>query len=289
MRGRTGVKKLFYLLALLPLCAYARNPATVGPVKTCPNLAMGRPGAKLPGNTLIARRGYACLHSARYKAPLWVCYRLTSQDLKRPVPRKDSFQPDPDLEPGYRAELYDYRGSGFDRGHMANNRDMSRDCKTQAESFYLSNIVPQNPANNQLFWKALEDRFRDYVNAYGSLFIITGVIFSKPLPPGSGKLPLTIGEDHVRVPTWLFKIAVRKLSNGHYAALAIEVPNRPIAGVSEDYQDAMTRALTSIDRIEKDTGLDFLNALTLAEQTRIESKRAPKLWQVSVGMAKHRK
>jgi endonuclease G, mitochondrial len=148
-------------------------------------------------------------------------------------------------------------------------------------SFYLFNIVPQTPANNQTFWKAVEERFRDYVNAYGSLFIITGAIFDKPLPQTGQMLPSTIGKDCVGVPTWLFKIALRELPDGHYETLAIEVPNLSIPSASKDYCDAMTQALISIDAIEKDTGLDFLNALPVAEQERIESKAAARLWTVS--------
>ena len=49
------------------------------------------------------------------------------------------------------------------------------------------------------------------------------------------------------------------------------------------FENAMTRALTSIDTIEADTGLDFLNALPVAEQRRIESKAAKRLWPVSGG------
>jgi endonuclease G, mitochondrial len=276
--GRLSIKKLLYLLVLLPLCAYAQNPTTIGPVKTSPHLAMGRPGVGISGNTLIARRGYACLHSTTYKTPLWVSYRLTKKDLQTSVPRKDSFKADPDLELGFRAELSDYINSGFDKGHMAPNRDMTRNTKTQAESFYLSNIIPQHPANNQRFWRAVEERFREYARAHGSLFIITGVIYSKPLPPGVSPLPKTIGENQVGVPTWLFKIAVRKLPSGRHEALAIRVPNIPISAKTTNYQDALKRALVSIDIIEKDAGLDFLNALPVAEQKRIESRAAKKLW-----------
>lgn len=163
---------------------------------------------------------------------------------------------------------------------MANNKDMSRDAKTQAESFYLSNIVPQDPANNQRFWKAVEDRFRNYVNTYGSLFIITGAVFNKPLPPGGVLSKTAIGKDQVRVPTWLFKIAVRELPNHHYEALAIETPNVPIYDKATGADNVLTSMLTSIDTIEADTGMNFLNALSEAEQKRVESKPAPRLWPV---------
>ena len=156
--------KYFILLVLLlvhPILSYAQNPAEVGPVGSSPHLSMGRPGEGIVGNTIIARRGYACLHNDQRKTPMWVSYYITSQDLKKSVPRKDSFKADPNLKSGFRAEPSDYEKSGFDRGHMAPCEDMSRDSKTMEESFYLSNMVPQNPNNNQQFWKKLEGEFRN--------------------------------------------------------------------------------------------------------------------------------
>ena len=212
------MRKLLYLFIMLPICAYAQNPVTVGDVAHSKHLAMGAPGTNIPGVTLIARRGYACLHSSDYKDPLWSSYYITKENFKTSVPRNDAFQPDPNLFPGFRAELADYAGNGgkrtrFDRGHMAPCEDMSRDAKTQMESFYLSNMVPQDWKNNEVFWKHLEARFRQYVNSYGSMYIITGPIFRKPL--ANGKSPVAaIGDDHVAVPVGLFKIAVRQLPSG---------------------------------------------------------------------------
>lgn len=91
---------------------------------------------------------------------------------------------------------------------------------------------------------------------------------------------MTIGKD-VRVPTWLFKIAVRKLPNAHYDTLAIEAPNLTIYDKAASFENAMTSTLTSIDTIEADTGLDFLNDLPVTEQQRIESRAARRLWPVS--------
>jgi DNA/RNA endonuclease G (NUC1) len=41
----------------------------------------------------------------------------------------------------------------------------------------------------------------------------------------------------------------------------------------------MPQYLVSVDKVEKETGLDFLSALNLAEQKRIESSKAIGLWK----------
>ena len=80
------------------------------------------------------------------------------------------------------------------------------------------------------------------------------------------------------VPTWLFKIAVRKLSDGKYEALAFEVPNTPIDIKSSSLHATMKKRLTTIRKIEQDTGFNFLNALPQAEQDRIETAKAKDVW-----------
>ena len=68
---------------------------------------------------LLCRTGYALSHDVDHKVPDWVAYHLTRKKMKGTFPRSNDFRPDPDLEPGQRAELKDYKRSGYDRGHMA--------------------------------------------------------------------------------------------------------------------------------------------------------------------------
>jgi endonuclease G len=68
---------------------------------------------------LLCRAGYALSHDADHKVPDWVAYHLTIKKMKGTFPRSNDYRPDPDIEPGQRAELKDYKRSGYDRGHMA--------------------------------------------------------------------------------------------------------------------------------------------------------------------------
>ena len=57
------------------------------------------------------------------------------------------FQAAPNIQ--YQASDDDYKGSGFDRGHMAAAANHERNQQEMDETFYYSNIAPQNGSNNR--------------------------------------------------------------------------------------------------------------------------------------------
>jgi endonuclease G len=91
----------------------------------------------VPGNDgeLLCKKGFLLSHSAERKTPIWVIEHLTEEKASGTLPRYNKFQPDPDLEEGDRAELSDYKGSGYDRGHMAPSADMRWDQQAMEECF----------------------------------------------------------------------------------------------------------------------------------------------------------
>ena len=141
--------------------------------------------------------GFNVMYSGVSKTPLWSAEHLTPQRLSVKIKREDSFHEETRIPEQYRAVLADYRGSGYDRGHMSPNADMSNKV-SQADSFSLANMVPQAPKNNQQIWRELEEATRAMVTKQKQdVYVITGPTFE-------GSRLKTIGHG-VIVPTAVYK------------------------------------------------------------------------------------
>jgi DNA/RNA endonuclease G (NUC1) len=167
------------LIALVVLAPAARA------AETCPAFfADGRrpelANPKLSADAVpLCYEAFALLHSGRSRTPLYAAERLTRRSVAaaRLIDRADAFHDEERLPPAMRARLDDYLRSGFDRGHMAPAGDMPTDT-AQAESFTLANVVPQDRTMNRNVWAAIEESVRRLAVERGTLFVLTGPIFS---------------------------------------------------------------------------------------------------------------
>ena len=254
-----------FLLIVLFLSLSCTTQLTTQPdfesTQTNEHLHYGIPGID---GQLITREAYALLHDGDKKVPLWVSYHLTEEHLQGTIERTDDFRPDPDLPEGERAELADYKYSGYDRGHMAPAGDMKRSEKVMSESFYLSNMCPQEAGLNRGKWKTLEEKTRNYTLAKGESWIITGPVFMDIDGDGDKDCLEKIGTNKVWVPTHFYKIIVTK--NGDTKAISFLMPNETPEEDIEYYQ-------VTVDSIEKVTGLDFLDELPDDIENLIESQK----------------
>lgn len=143
---------------------------------------------------------FAILHSGRSKTPVFVAQRLNRQMLiqGQGIERTDRFYPEARLPATERAELDDYRGSGYSRGHMAPAGDMHT-AEAMAQSFSLANMVPQDQRQNSGPWNKIEQDTRKYImRAKGDVYVFTGPVYTARSE--------TIGAGRVRVPTYVFKL-----------------------------------------------------------------------------------
>lgn len=213
-----------------------------------------------PDYTLLCRDGYLLSHNADSKVPDWVLERLTPSRFKGPGDRdKSEFAPDDELPADGRAELADYKGSGFDRGHQAPAADMKYSQPATDESFFLSNMAPQVGIGfNRHVWAHLEDRVRGWAEHREDVIAFTGPIYGEK----------TIGANNVAVPTHFYKIMYEP---GRRRAIALILPNKKISG--NDLRDYVT----SIDEVEERTGLDFLTDIPNSVEVRVE-RNVASLW-----------
>jgi endonuclease G len=184
---------------------------------------------------LLCNEAFEVLHSGVARVPIWSAQRLDAAALSaaRAVAREDAFRADARLPPGERAEPADYARSGFDRGHMAPAADMPS-VSAQAESFLLSNMVPQVPAHNRGLWARIEAATRGLAARTGRLYVLTGIASLEERPAFVG--------GRVLVPSHVFKAVFDPGSGG---AGVWWSPNT----AAEAYE------VISLDELEARTGL----------------------------------
>jgi len=153
---------------------------------------------------------FAILHSGESKTPVFVAQRLNRASIAdADEKRTNRFFPDARLRSAERATLDDYKGSGYDRGHLAPAGDMPT-AQAMAQSFSLANMVPQASEHNRGVWaKSVEAATRKYASrATGNVYVITGPVFV----PSIAQSP-SIGRGQVRVPKYLFKLVYDEQKN----------------------------------------------------------------------------
>lgn len=207
--------------------------------RDCPHFFVGGTSPAVPDRHKLAPRAlcydaFAVFHSGVAKTPIFVAERLNKTQLNdaKAEKRTNRFFADARLPRAERAQLSDYKGSGFDRGHMAPAANMPT-AQAMAQSFSLANMVPQASANNQRSWAGIEKATRKYVmRAEGDVYVITG--------PVHGNKPETVGPGKVWVPAYLYKL-VYDATSGRAWAHWIENNNEARAGKPISYEELVRR------------------------------------------------
>lgn len=209
----------------------------------------------IAGEQILYRKAYVVSYNPSTKNPNWVAWHLTAEHADGDIPRQKDFIEDTSVsEP--RATLADYRGSGYDRGHMCPAGDNKWDSEAMYESFYLTNMCPQNSSLNSGVWNKIEMDCRAWAKRYGDIYIVCGPIYLN-------KVHETIGENNVFVPEAFFKVVL--CLNGKPKGIGIIARN----GAGQSKRDLY---YNSIDQIEKITGYDFFPSLPDDFENIVESE-----------------
>jgi endonuclease G len=211
------------------------------------------------GVTQLCFEGFTVMYSSITRTPLWSAEHLTQNRLinAESLSRKNSFHEENQLPMAQRATLADYKGSGFDRGHMSPNGDMGTRVQ-QYNSFSLANMVPQNSYNNQNPWRLLEEATRELVKQEGDAYVITGAAFR-------GNQIRKIGQ--VLVPSDVYKV--------------VYFPKRQAAGVYFAPNDASGQVdVISLAELDEKIGLDLFPDLS----TQIKKQRINMPLSTKIGL-----
>lgn len=253
-----------------------RGEVTKGPIsgiQAVPQLSGNLPtGLEIPrcahtsdSHEVHQYAGFSLCYRENYEQAEWVAYEINTAELVKEANRTDDFRPDPNISTGS-ATLADYRGSGYDRGHLAPAADLAYSTETMSESFYMSNMSPQVGGFNRGVWKELEAQVRQWAEEFGSVYVISGPVLNKTEYP-------TIGENQVAVPEYYYKVLFAPQGReGTPEMIGFLMANQK---TKEDY---LTFAV-SVDEIEALTGLDFFYNMEDDAESVLESKINLPSWQ----------
>lgn len=203
---------------------------------------------------IIEHEGYVVCYNDRLLIPDWVAWELTSDESYGRFPRSQGFAADPEWR-GMQADDSDYRGSGWTRGHMAPAGDMKWSEQSMRESFYLTNVCPQNAGLNDGSWKWVEEKCRDLARRYEKVWICCGPIVNDGCK--------TVGSSGVAVPDAFFKVVLMETDEG-YEGIGFVFRNSNERQMAED-------CCMSVDEVERITGLDFFPALKDDVEDEVEA------------------
>ena len=217
---------------------------------------------------LVDHGGFVLSYNEDWEQADWVAYILTRDHLQQQwTERDDNFREDPLVRTGS-ATVGDYRGSGYDRGHLAPFADFAWHAELADATFYLSNVSPQARQFNQGVWRELEELTRDWANRDRQLYVVTG-------PVTTEDPKFYIGRDNrVAVPRSYFKVLL-DLEDPQQKGIGFVIPN-------EISFEPLTTYATSIDEVERLTGLDFFSDLMPDDlEEEIEGVGNPDFWLFS--------
>jgi len=230
-----------------------------------PETRYGMPAA----DQILFNRHYAVGYSYYFRQAKWAL-EIVDPD-KTNVERTDNFRSDYRVPQMFRADLADYRNSGFDRGHLVASANQREVEIQNSETFLLSNMSPQHPDLNRKIWKDLEKAVRelnDKKNIYET-YVLSGPIFD------FNKIVVTIGSEDsngvtLPVPHAYFKSILTENDRGALHMWSFLIPNQASKKPLESF-----RVPTA--QVERYSGLCLWERL-VGEKIEKEKNKIRKMW-----------
>ena len=228
-------------------------------------------GAYPNAQELKVSNNYTAYYDTSTYTSMWVAYPLNSSHMGS-LARLDDWSYNPLISTSYQVNLCNSSyNDNYSRGHLIPNASRNGDSTLQAQTFYVTNSVPQIQDNfNGGIWSSLEGALQSIAKSE-EIYIVTGVAFAKEGETRS--ITSTTAKDDptksVPVPNYFYKVAMKvtKSSSGTVTAAS----TIGFWFEHKTYSDSYTNYAVSVDQIEAWTGFDFFVNLPDSIETSAEA------------------
>ena len=181
----------------------------------------------------------------------WVAFTFYDKTSEVNTKRTNAWSADPHLL-DYTNNAMDFRGSGYDRGHLVASADRLYSIPANEQTFYYSNMSPQINSFNGGIWASLENT----VQSWGKLSAIRDTLYVvKGGTIRDDQIIGTIGESKIVIPKYYFMaLLAKKGAANNSIAFWFENRAHPQPYSLKDYA-------LSVDELQELTGIDFFHNL----------------------------
>lgn len=204
--------------------------------------------------------GFRVSFNRHNRTPNWVAWELLASETDGEQSRGNNFWQDERVEGC--PSTYDYKNSGYDRGHMCPAADQKWSEKAMNDCFVMANMCPQDHSLNAGSWKTLENKERLWAQRDSAIVIVAGPVYSADNRSSIG--------GGVLVPGAFFKVLLAPYANPP-RAIGFVYPNMSSPGNMQNY-------VLTVDEIEELTGYDFFATLPDDIENEVESKTSFNEW-----------
>ncbi len=234
-------------------------------------------------------RNYTYCFDPEVRASLWVAYPLHSSHTTGGGNRNNSkFGYDPQVDTEYQAALGlgSYNG-WYDRGHQLPAADRKCSQQMMDQTFYATNMTPQQANFNQKKWGALEGKVRGMICS-DTLYVVTGACFSGSHHSSIDKSTTDKLGNTCPTPTFYYK-ALLRTKKGNTGKNISEITDaselRAVVFWLQHENSGSDTAITAADCItvedlEERTGFTFFPMLDDSVEQQVKTTIEPAEWGI---------
>ena len=225
-------------------------------------------------------RNYSICYDTEKLVSRWVAYPLHNCYVNPSISRTNAWSFDPTLPESIQQNIVEggYNDGSYkqlDRGHMLPSASRYSTYETNAQTFYATNMMPQNSTFNQGVWGQLEGNVRKAICG-DTLYVVVGTLFE------DGQTFTSRGRNIAR-PSHCYKLLLRTKSGNTKKSIseitdASEIKAIGFLFANESSAGDIKSAAKSIAEIEKRAGVSFFRNLNPAIAAQVKAQNNINDW-----------
>ena len=229
-------------------------------------------------------RNYSICYDRNRRVAHWVAYPLHTVYTTPSVGRTTAWSYDPNVQPPAipeSAQQYVEQGygTGLARGHQCPSADRYSTVPTNEQTFYATNMMPQNGDFNSGIWGTLENKVRENM-VRDTLYVVTGTFF------GDGRTTTDRRGNRIGLPSNCWKVLLRT-RRGNTGKPVAECSADELIGIGfwfandRSNPSSLRQCARSIAQIEELTGFTFFRNLAPEAAEAVKAQNDPADWKIN--------